>query len=470
MGKSIAQKLRFIITSLGIIMLLICIANVAALDTIEMYNTNIASLTSEMNEAVASGDSTRIATVEEQISMFLTKSATKISGTYVFNIGLVVLAFMIYVVSLFIVHKSISNPARHASAHLNAIVKDIERNKGDLTQRIIVKSKDEIGQFANGINGFIEQLQTLMKTLQEESNLMMNAAVEMASQVDDSNQNALQVSSAMEQMAAGMQEVSATLEQIAHNSTDILSQIQDMSTSADEGAEMVASIKSRAGKMHTQTLHEKNETTNVFKEIESILAQSVEDSKNVERINELTGNILDIASQTNLLALNASIEAARAGEAGKGFAVVADEIRNLADNSTTTANDIQNISKMVTTAVDSLAGNAERMINFISENVMKDYDMFVDIANQYQDDADNMSGILTGFAENAASIANTMKSISNGINDISITVDESARDVTDVANNASNLVNALGVIQDESGINKEISERLQSEVKRFEQV
>ena len=377
---------------------------------------------------------------------------------------------MIYVVSLFIVHKSISNPARHASAHLNAIVKDIERNKGDLTQRIIVKSKDEIGQFANGINGFIEQLQTLMKTLQEESNLMMNAAVEMASQVDDSNQNALQVSSAMEQMAAGMQEVSATLEQIAHNSTDILSQIQDMSTSADEGAEMVASIKSRAGKMHTQTLHEKNETTNVFKEIESILAQSVEDSKNVERINELTGNILDIASQTNLLALNASIEAARAGEAGKGFAVVADEIRNLADNSTTTANDIQNISKMVTTAVDSLAGNAERMINFISENVMKDYDMFVDIANQYQDDADNMSGILTGFAENAASIANTMKSISNGINDISITVDESARDVTDVANNASNLVNALGVIQDESGINKEISERLQSEVKRFEQV
>ena len=69
MGKSIAQKLRFIITSLGIIMLLICIANVAALDTIEMYNTNIASLTSEMNEAVASGDSTRIATVVEQISI-----------------------------------------------------------------------------------------------------------------------------------------------------------------------------------------------------------------------------------------------------------------------------------------------------------------------------------------------------------------------------------------------------------------
>ena len=208
-------------------------------------------------------------------------------------------------------------------------------------------------------NGFIEQLQTLMKTLQEESTLMMNAAVEMASQVDDSNQNALQVSSAMEQMAAGMQEVSATLEQIAHNSTDILSQIQDMSTSADEGAEMVASIKSRAGKMHTQTLHEKNETTNVFKEIESILAQSVEDSKNVERINELTGNILDIASQTNLLALNASIESARAGEAGKGFAVVADEVRKLASATAQSTNDIKNMIDKLRFSVDSAVLSAQ---------------------------------------------------------------------------------------------------------------
>ena len=124
----------------------------------------------------------------------------------------------------------------------------------------------------------------------------------------------------------------------------------------------------------------------------------MEERKNVDKINELTGNILDIASQTNLLALNASIEAARAGEAGKGFAVVADEIRNLADNSRDTANDIQNISNMVTGAVDALAGNAEKMIQFISEHVMKDYDGFVDVADQYQNDADEMNLILMDFA------------------------------------------------------------------------
>ena len=470
MGKSIGRKLTLVITLLGVIMLLICIANVAALDTISQYNNIIATDTSGLNEAIETGNTDEIITLEDEIAHITTKSTTKINGTYVFNIGLIVLAFIVYIISLAMVRITISKPAQHASTHLGEIVTDIERNKGDLTQRIEVKTKDEIGQLANGINGFIEQLQSLMKTLQNESQTMLNSAAQMAEQVDESNQNATHVSSAMEQMAAGMQEVSATLDQIAHSSANILQQIQDMSTSAGEGADMVSSIKSRAGKMHTQTLHEKNETTNVFKEIELILSQSVEDSKNVDRINELTGNILEIASQTNLLALNASIEAARAGEAGKGFAVVADEIRNLADSSRDTANDIQNISNMVTSAVDSLAGNAERMIHFISENVMKDYDMFVDIVNQYQDDADNMNEILTNFAETASSIASTMQSINNGISDISITVDESARDVAEVANNASNLVNAISIIQEESTVNKDISERLQSEVKRFERV
>lgn len=103
-----------------------------------------------------------------------------------------------------------------------------------------------------------------------------------------------------------------------------------------------------------------------------------------EKINELTNNILNIASQTNLLALNASIEAARAGEAGRGFAVVADEIRNLAENSRDTANDIQNISVLVTEAVRVLSENAEEMLKFVGTDVIKDYDGFVDVVNQYQ--------------------------------------------------------------------------------------
>ena len=200
------------------------------------------------------------------------------------------------------------------------------------------------------------------------------------------------------------------------------------------------------------------------------LQTAVEASRSVEQINELTANILDIASQTNLLALNASIEAARAGEAGKGFAVVADEIRQLADDSRETANSIQSISTIVIEAVTSLSDNATGMINFVNTNIMDDYGKFVEIVSEYQRDTQEMSQTLSSFADETIAITKTMDDMNTGIDDISTTLEESSLGISDVANEATQLVNAISTILEETHNNQAISDELQSEVNHFERV
>lgn len=408
--------------------------------------------------------------MESRINQVANQIDIKIAGTYVFNMVMILVFILMAGATFLIVVRTIASPAKKASGHLNQIVEKIQKDEGDLTERIVVKTQDEVGQLVSGVNGFIEQLQSLMRKLKGESARMMESADNITNRVNDSNENVNSVSAAMEQLAASMEEVSVSLEQITNGSNDIYKKAQVLAGRAGNGAELVEEIKVRAQSVRQDAVDSKAAASKMITEIRVMLEEAVKESKSVGRINELTGDILDISSQTNLLALNASIEAARAGEAGKGFAVVADEIRVLADNSRDAANNIQNISNMVTTAVEKLAQNAENMLQFIDEDVMKDYDGFVDVANNYQHDAEDMDIILTEFASGATEMQTIMQHINVGINDISTTVDESAKGVSNVAENTGSLVAAMAHIQQETQNSQSISRELCDEVERFKKV
>lgn len=431
----------------------------------DMVN-NILSVKTPVEEAKNAYESL----VTEKAAYAMRHSEIKINGTGTFDYILIAVFVIIAGITTFNVSRTVVKPAKVSGAALKGITNKIDANEGDLTERIPISTSDEIGQMASGINHFIEQLQGIIRKLKEESDNMENSVQIVMNQITDSKENVNSVSETMEDMAASMEEIAATLGQLSTGSNEVLNDLQQMDNRVKEGVTLVRNIKEHAALMYRRTLDGKNNTSKTIEEIREKLQKALEDSQSVQQINGMTEEILAITNQTNLLSLNASIEAARVGEAGKGFAVVAGEIRQLADGSTQTANNIQNISDIVTEAVGRLAGNAEAILKFIDENVMKDYDGFVEVVEQYEKDADSVNEIFEVFSTNTTEINQTMEAMNSGINDISTVVEDNARGVTNVADSVVTLATAIGEIQQETTGNQEISRRLNTEVSRFKQV
>ena len=258
---------------------------------------------------------------------------------------LFVIFIMVSVVVLLIMRRTVSKPASAASCQLDHIIDDINKKKGDLTKRITVRSHDEIGQLSEGINNFIIQLQMVIRKVHHQSESMQNSLGVMNTEVNSSSENVNYIATTMEEITASMEEIASSIEGLMKNTHEILEFVNNVGDQTKEGVSISSDIKALAIGVKEETEKKKNEISNLINEKQNALFSSIEASRQITNINNLTNDILDIASQTNLLALNASIEAARAGEVGKGFAVVAEEIRQLAENSKNTANALKDLLK-----------------------------------------------------------------------------------------------------------------------------
>lgn len=470
MGKNIRRKIVMMLSILSILVVITSLCNISALYYVAGFNKSIKNEIKTLKTATENDDMQNAITAEDNIDDYLQHGIIRVDGTVVFDVILLVISMVFVVIMTWYTNKTIAKPLKSATEQLDKIIDDIDNSRGDLSSRIVVKSKDETGRLVHGLNKFLEQLQELMNKIQLNSEKMIQSVDEVNKSVDESGKGAMNVSATAEQLAASMQEISATLDQISQGSSSILENVEEMQQSIARENSNVEQIANRAQIMNSETIESKNSAQGIFESVGKTLKEAVDESRSVEKINELTGNILDISSQTNLLALNASIEAARAGEAGKGFAVVADEIRELADSSRTTASDIQEISSIVTDAVDRLAQEATKMLEFVNGNVIKDYDSFVKIASQYEEDAKEIGNILNAFSGQSTSITNTMKTMNKGIKDIAVTVEESASGVTGMADDTTSLVAAMTKIKEESDNNHSIALELENEVSRFEKV
>ena len=364
---------------------------------------------------------------------------------FVFAIGALIVAFLIST-------RKVVNPIVKTNKELKEISALINDNNGDLTKRVNVKSSDEIGQLAQGINQFLDILQNTIGKIVEGSKNLDNMINSVGENVTVSNDNAQDVSSAMEELSATMQEIAATIQTVNDNTESVGKNVVDIADKTEQINNYSQDMRERADSLAKSADENKRTTDEMIGNIVGTLKKAIEDGKSVERVNELTGEILNISSQTNLLALNASIEAARAGEAGKGFAVVADEIRQLADSSRDTANNIQAINEHVTSAVYQLIDNSNKIIKYIEETILADYDSFVQAGAQYNEDACYISETMQEFAEKTEKLKELMKNTVESIEGISSGVEQSANAVTSSAVSTSQLVEQM------NSIDKEMSE------------
>ncbi|MBO5488971.1 MAG: methyl-accepting chemotaxis protein [Eubacterium sp.] len=468
--RGLGKKLTFMMVFLGLIAVLITIANVSALSKISNFNAEMKTSIASYEEVAKSGSDSSIKTAREELDAIFDETEMRINGTYYFDYIVLGVIVLVIIGMGIIIRKGIVLPAKKAKNDLDTIIRGIESGNGDLTLRVTDKTNDEIGQLAGGINQFIDVLQGLMVKIQNASSNMNDSVKLVREEAESSNMNATNISATAEQLAASMQEISASLHELTTGCNEMLEKISNINKNANTSAENLHQVKEKAAERYQEAIAAKEKTISTFGNIEKGVVNAVEASKSVSQISELTDNILSIAGQTNLLALNASIEAARAGEAGKGFAVVADEIRQLADDSRETANSIQEISTQVINAVTELSENATEMLRFVDEDVSSDYDTFVTIVSNYEKDSDDASRTFEEFATMATDSVGTMINMNEGITNISITVEESAKGVTNVASEISNLVEALSSISNQAGENKQISDGLSGEVSKFEKM
>lgn len=429
-------------------------------------------LTAEGDDSITTQLEAAADKLDSLINSQVNEASAKLNDQYHISViaFVVILTIMCVLGALIVIMIIITiRPLKSASRQLADIIKDIEQNEGDLTARISVKSDDEIGELVLGINEFIERLQNIMKDIKEQSDNIKEASDNIGCNISEVNNNAVNVSAAMQQMAAGMQEVSATVEQINAGSDNILVAIVEVNEQIDRGNEITSQILDKSVKYMKDTKNGQASANKMVAEIKQGLTESINNSRQVEKIQELTEDILSISSQTNMLALNASIEAARAGEAGKGFAVVAEQIRKLADESRNIANDIQNINLIVTESVTSLTGSSKKLLDYVDGNILSDYEKFGAITEEYRADADNVNDILNRFLESARMLKNTMTDMNSGINDISVTIDESAKGINESADGTGKIVASINDIKREADINSNIGNRLTEYVRVFKQ-
>ncbi len=343
----------------------------------------------------------------EQIKYKNEKASQSLITVLYVSIGI---GLIIGIVSAFAISRNIVKPLRIAVKEMDVI------SAGDLSKEIdkkYLKRRDELGLIFMNLNLIKKSLSALIKNVKNESNNTEEAMDIINKNIYDLNISLESMAASSEEVTAIMEETSASTEEINNSIQSIELNIESINEKAKDGSQISYEISKRAIDNKNFITEDLRNANNILDHSKKILRDAINQTKVINKIYELSEIIIEITEQTNLLALNASIEAARAGEAGKGFAVVAEEIRKLAEASKESVIKIKETGNEISSSVNGLISGSNNLIEFMDNDLQKEFNNMIDIINTYEKDGKLINDIVIGFSKISSDLLISIKEIAD---------------------------------------------------------
>ncbi len=365
-----------------------------------------------------------------------------------FNSMALIVAVVLGGISAFFAIRAVLVPIRRVTSSL----KDIAEGEGDLTVRLDIDSKDEVGMLAHWFNLFIENMDHLVKDiasnadrLGSSSGNLLDIADQMAEGAGQMSERSNNVAAATEEMSTNMNSVAAASEQAAVNMDSVSGSADDMTGRIEE----IANMAETAMNISKKAVLRADETTSQVDDLGNAASD----------ISKVTETITEISEQINLLALNATIEAARAGEAGKGFAVVANEIKELAKQTAVATSDIRKKIEGIQSSTGKTVTEIQqitKVIDEVNEIVMK---ISGDINEQFE--------VTRGIARNVVEASRGIQEVNHNVAQSSAVATNIAEDISRVSSESKEMFNGSSTIRQSAQELLNMSEKLNGLVSRF---